>query len=397
MYRIINKKKMLVTMAADAFGYALTWLPRKLARSEPVDLAEVRSILVIRTAYIGDVVMTLPLLAPLKQLYPKASLTMLTSRGAAPLLETNPFVDRVLTYDPFWFYATSKKDYWPFLRSLRQERFDLIIEARADIRDILLLARPTPAKYRVSYDVAGGGFALTHVVPHPCVKHRVPYHHDIARFLGAEVDDEQPEWGLYFTPQEQAEAIATLQGHGVEGPFLAAHPGARGPLRVWPEERYARTYDMLREHTGLPLVLLGAQAEKQQIQGIMGKMSTEAVDLSGQLRLRQTAAVLERAKLLLCNNSAPMHLGACLGVPLVVLSGSSKPDTYPWSPRSIIVSKHFSCLKTCDENTCTNAEYKACLNAVTPEDLFQGARRLLEDIDTNAPAKIAKELLGCLQ
>ncbi len=81
MYKIINTKKLVATAAADVLGNVLFALPRLFRRREQIRNAEVRSILVIRTAYIGDVVMTLPVLKPLKELYPGATISFLTAQG----------------------------------------------------------------------------------------------------------------------------------------------------------------------------------------------------------------------------------------------------------------------------------------------------------------------------
>ena len=85
------------------------------------------------------------------------------------------------SYDPFWFYPTAWAAYPAFMRELRRLPFDLVIEARADIRELFLLVRPLRARYKVSYDVGGGGYLLSHVVPYPGLKHKVEYHLDIAR------------------------------------------------------------------------------------------------------------------------------------------------------------------------------------------------------------------------
>lgn len=119
MYKIINKKKLAATAAADVLGKLLFFLPRLFRTRGEIRSGEVGRILVIRTAYIGDVVMTLPILKPLKELFPRATISFLTSTGAAPVVQNNPFVDEVLAYDPFWFYPSPKRLYWRFISRLR--------------------------------------------------------------------------------------------------------------------------------------------------------------------------------------------------------------------------------------------------------------------------------------
>ena len=203
-YKIVNKKKKIVTAIVDFIGYII-WTPVNLFRKKHPFLTGIKEILVIRTAYIGDVVMTLPILKPLKELYPDSRLTFLTGLKAAELLRNNPYIDEILGYDAFWFYTKVGKkalmDYFRFLKVLRRRVYDLVIEARGDIRDIALLAYLSKSRYKVSYKVGGGGYLLTHVVPYEEVKHKVEYHLDIVRFLGGDITG--LEWRIYLTPEEK--------------------------------------------------------------------------------------------------------------------------------------------------------------------------------------------------
>ena len=139
-------------------------------------------------------------------------------------------MDEVIAYDPFWFYPSSMRAYGKFIRQMRTRAFDLVIEARADIRDILLLAWPLKARYRLSYDVGGGGYLLTHVVPYPGLKHKVEYHLDLVRYLGYRGNG--LEWGVYPSNQEQQRVSAIMAEQGIGQPFIAVHPGSRLSLEA---------------------------------------------------------------------------------------------------------------------------------------------------------------------
>ena len=378
-YRIVNRRKRWAVMAADLGGRILTAPARLLKRPPAFDPSKVRSILVIRTAYIGDVIMTLPMLAPLKRLCPDARLTFLTAPASASLLRGHPHVDEVLEYSPHWFYPTPRSDYHEFKRELRNRSFDLVIEARADIRDIALLMRPLEATYKVSYAVGGGGFLLTHVVPHPRINHRVEYHLDIARFLGAEVDPMNPEWGLEPTREEAAAVDEALERAGVRRPFFCIHPGSRAPLKQWETSKYAALADALVERTAMDCVLLGAPAESDYVKEIISRMRAPAHDLAGAFDLRRLMALFTRTRLLVCNDSAPMHLAAAMATPTVALFGPSKPDqTGPWNPEAEVVARPFPCRPACDETTCTWPEYNACMRSIEVDEVLAACLRLTD-------------------
>jgi ADP-heptose:LPS heptosyltransferase len=283
-YKIINKKKKIATILFDLIGYII-WAPLNLFQKPNFfpQRANIREILVIRTAYIGDVVMTLPLLKHLKALYPKAGISFLTCSAAKDLFLNNPYIADVLTYDAFWFYPRALKEalknYWGFLKKLRSKQYDLVIEARADIRDILLLAYPAKARYRISYKVGGGGYLLTHIVPYKKLKHRVEYHLDIARFMGANVDG--VEWGIILTAKEKTTAGNLLAGAGIaETDFLVGiHPGGRKKLKSWNMDKFAQLADRLICDYGAKIVFSGSAQERELVDNIINKMKHKALNL----------------------------------------------------------------------------------------------------------------------
>ena len=284
---------------ADAIGSFMFRIFR-YSGMEPAIIPEtirpetIRHILVIRTAYIGDVVMTMPMIKPLKTRFPGARISFLTSTAAAPLLINNPDIDAVIAFNPFWFYPARLVDYLKFIRKMRHHRFDLIIEARGDIREILLLVFPLSARYKLSYAVGGGAFALTHVVPHPRINHRVDYHLDMAACLGAQVDRNHMEWGIHLAPEENAKVEKILENEGIPQPFWCAHPGARVALRRWMNDRFAAAFDRISEKIQCPLVLLGAHSERVDIMEIADRMTYRPHILAGTINLREMAGILQK-------------------------------------------------------------------------------------------------------
>ena len=379
MYKIINKKKLVLTAAADALGSVLFGLQRLLRRPGQIRPEEVRDILVIRTAYMGDVVMTLPMLKPLKERYPDARISFLTATAAVDVLKNNPFLDEIITFDPSWFYPGSRDRLIAFIRRMRERTFDLVIEARGDIREILCLAYPLRARYRVGFGFGGGSFLLTHVVPYTGVRHKLEYHLDIARFLGCPV--EGVTWGVYLTDEEKNGVQELLDANGIRKPFIAVHPGARHELRRWYTDRYARLYDHVVQELGFPVVILGSPGEKELADAIIKQMVTKPYSLVGKATLRQLAGVLSASTLFICNNSGPMHIAASLKVPTIVLHGPSK--TYwdaPYGNPQRIVEKEFPCRRTCDENTCRNQRYHACMKDIEVKDVQDAVAALLREL-----------------
>ncbi len=376
MYKIINRKKLVATVLVDTLGKIL-FLPRTIfRRREEIRPESIKTICLIRTAYIGDVVMTLPLLPLLRQKFPQAKITVLTATSAAPLLRHNPHVDAVLTLDPFWFYRKTIHEWLCFVKELRTHPFDLVIEARGDIRDIALIASLMRAKYRVSYDVGGGGYLLTHVVPYPGSCHKVDYHCNIAYFLGA--SPERGEEKIHLAPADRDVAVRLLTEKGVQGPFFAIHPGSRLVLKRWFPERFAELSVQLISRYHLPLILLGAGSEKPLLRHIQQLAGNRIVPILEALELGQLAAMLELAKVFICNDSAPMHIAAAMQTPTVAIFGPSKSaETAPYTSKSVVVEKFLSCRSSCDEGCCRYHDHHACMQRITVADVLAAVNLLL--------------------
>ncbi len=375
MYKIVNKKKLIATIIADAVGKTIFAPVNLTKKKEVIALEKVREILIIRTAYVGDVVMTSPILKPLKERFPGSSITFLTSTGAKELLINNPYVDEIVTYNPFWFYPTKIGRYLEFISQLKKRSFDLVIEARGDIRDILFLVWPAKAKYKVSYGVGGGAYLLTHVVPYSGLKHKVEYHLDLVRYLGCKTEGH--EWAIYLMEEEKEAVKDILKEHQISKPFFCAHPGARLFLKRWPVEMCARLYDKILEEFDAPLVILGSKDEKELVNEIVDRMENQPIVLAGKLNLRRLSGVLAEASLFVCNDSGPMHIAAAMKTPTVAIFGPSKSrETGPYGKKCRVVEKDFPCRLSCDESVCKNKVYQACMNAISPDDVYRSVMEL---------------------
>lgn len=377
MYKIINKKKLIATMITDVIGNIIFFPKHVFKKNEGIKLEGIREILVIRTAYIGDVVMTVPILKPLKERFPDSRLSFLTSAKAKDVLENNPYVDDVITYDPFWFYPSKKSGYIEFIRGFKKRSFDLVIEARGDIRELLFLVWPLKSKFKLSYDVGGGGYLLTHIVPYKGLKHKIEYHLDIVKHLGCET--ENFDWGVHLTENEKDKVKDIIRKNGIKYPFISVHPGGRLPLKRWAPERYAALCDNLIKEYDISLVLLSAWAEMGIVDAIIKNMKYKPLTLVGKLNLRELSGILAESSLFICNDSAPLHIASAMKTPTVAIFGPSKSrETGPYGNIHRVVEKDFPCRYSCDENGCKHRVYNECMAAITTDDVFNAIKDIMK-------------------
>ena len=126
-------------------------------------------------------------------------------------------------------------------------------------------------------------------------------------------------------------------------------------------------------------MFLGAAEEKGQVEEILGLMHTPALSLAGELNLRQLAGALGRAKALVCNDSAPMHIAAAMGTPCLAIFGPSKSvETAPYGPGHKVAKVEVPCRVACDESVCLRQPYHECMERLEVEPVWRTLQGMLE-------------------
>ena len=267
------------------------------------------SSLVIQTAFLGDVVLTTPLLAALAARH--GPVDVVTTPAAAPLLETHPAVRRVVPYD-----KRGRDRGWAGLRDLgrrlRAEGYERAYLPHRSLRTavLALLAR---IPVRVGFH-DGWPFFYTEARRHPAEGHEVD------RLLAlAEEPAAAYAPSLHPTPDDERVAGALLSAGGIaEGtPFVALAPGS-----IWGSKRWPYFSELAgRLVRVMAVVVVGGPEDVGLGEAIVG-----AVNACGKLTLRQSAVVIERARVLVTNDSAPLHVATAMGTPIVAVFGPTLPE-----------------------------------------------------------------------
>ncbi len=375
MYKIINGRKRIAVKFADHILTLTSKAGLMRVPENPVPLMadknQIRKILLIRLAYIGDVIMTLPVIAPLKEAFPEAEIHFLTSSAASPLLDSYPGLDRVISFDAPWFYKQSPDSTGDMIGLLSKEQYDLGIDFRADIRNIFHCLWSPRIPRRLSYTSGGGGSLLTHPVVWEKWKHKVEFHLDILRGAGIFAASTHPR--LDITPLEQETArqrIESLIASAHPKP-IAIHPGTRMPLKMWPWQRFQNLIRWIEKEHKAPVVILGGSADAAIIRQITADHTIKA-RVMGILPIRELAAVLSQCTCLICHDSAPMHMAAAVGTHVIALFGPSDlVETAPCGSGHRIIQMPCQYRSRCDENTCLDIKRSGrCMQSITVDHVI---------------------------
>ncbi len=345
---------------------------------------EVKKILIFRADGLGDVIMTLPAISALRDLYPHAEFTLLAGSPSRPLVPHLKDIDRVTFLDLPWTQRGVKRVDWKelgrVLRGIRDEEFDLIIDFRGDFRNILLMQRMGNA-CKVGFGWSGCGFLLDWEVPAGENRHEVEHKLDVARGIEARTGRSGVAGGAVrfdLVVDEKDWDSARQRFPELDRPsggFVVLHPGAQWWGRQWTAVQYAEVADRIVRDLGLAVVVTGVSRERDLCTAVVERMKEAPLDLTGRLSFAEFLAVLARARLFLGVDSGPMHLAVALGVPVVALFGPGDPNAIgPYGPDHIVVSEaaRFAC-SPCAQNTCPH-EGASCMDAISSERVWDAVR-----------------------
>jgi heptosyltransferase-2 len=381
--RIVNRRKRILAEVLDKIGLFLCVfgsVRRKCQKS-----TEIKNILAIRLAYIGDVVLTIPALKPLADRFPSAKVSFLTSSKAEEVLENNPYVHELITYDAPWFYPQKSlsviRDYVRVIRLIRSKQFDMAVDFRGDLRNIMLVIFPSGASRKVGYDITGGGYLLDEIVPCRGKTHKVQFHLDIVRALGA--NSRSPDtMNLYPLLEDREKVLRLLREIGIkQQDFLVGlHPGGRSRLKCWDITSYAEVANLLIERHGAKVVITGGPDEGRLGDTILRMVKRGATNLCGSVSLRQLQVLLQHVKLFITNDTAALHIASGANTPTVAIFGPSEVwDTGPLSAKNRVVMKNLKCRASCDTYRCDNESYHECLRSIRPAEVIQACEELMEE------------------
>lgn len=348
-----------------------------------VDTAAPR-ILVIRRHYVGDLVLLGSFLASLRAHWPGASITVLADEGYADILALSP--DRPLVWQvprrPPRLGRTMD-----LLVRLRRAGFTHVFDLDNNDRTALC-TRITGAPFRAGFDWSRGRLrqrlAYSHTVRvDPAVyRSRHITEHYLSLLAPAGVPVATREVALAVPGTEIDAASAMLASRNPEGrPVVLLHPGSSSAFRLWPAERFARTADRAQLELGAAVVVVGGPAEASLVRDIVRTAATPLASIEPPVPIVRLAALLARARAVLCHDSGPMHMAAAVGTPVVALLGSQSPAQWgPLGRGNRVLQAPIPCGEACvAPGRCDPAnDYRTyCVRRIREDDVFEALQGVL--------------------
>lgn len=356
----------------------------------------VRSILIMLFRQIGDLLLATPTIRAFKEAFPAASLSVAVFKESAPILEGNPFIDRIIVVDPKWKALPAMERFRrerAVLKEIRSAKVDLSVNLTTGDRG-LFLSLYSGARDRVGLLPTQRRARLMRMIynhpyrtPNPHT-HMVERHLESIRSLGYEPLRKRPE--VFFSKEEEDRVVSLLIEQGwserrrEEGrPLVQIHPVSRWIFKCWQDEDVAAVIDYLIGERGADVVLSGGPSpvERQKCDRILSLVRHRPISLVGKTNLRELAALSHRADLFFGVDSAPMHIAAAMETPVIALFGPSVAELWrPWGEGHTTLTKDFSCVP-CSQDGCGGSKRSRCLEEMTPKEVIREIDRCLSDLN----------------
>lgn len=356
--------------------------PPPAAKPEPPPpLTAIRNIAVIKLDHIGDVLLASPVFFSLKRRFPGARITAVVAPACTPVLRHNPHVDEVVPFDPPWFWRdTDRADdlhgrmtrNWENTNRMAATVFDLVVNLRSDHENVLFAAS-LPHRHLLSYtNDSSYVYLISHRMTRTHGMHATRQHRELLRSIGA---DDWCDPRLYFTESDLARAVKSDRPTR-DTVVLAL--GAGVPLKRWAPIKFRELARRLRGR-GLPVAIIGTDADARLSEEWDAALG--CVNLCGAFDLNELGAYLSQVGCLVANDSAPMHIGAAAGIPVVYIIRPLVHEEYTPVGRGHVACVRPSCPDPCKgfdpaDPTGTRG-FCACIQSISVDEVERGVLQVL--------------------
>ena len=292
-------------------------------------------ILIIHTAFIGDIVLSTPLIQKLKDLYPKSKIDYLTLPTNQSVLYNNPNLNEIILYDK---KGKDKgiKGFLKVLKILKQKKYDYAVIPHRFIKSILL-AKLAKISDIVGFDVATGSSLLDKKVHYDMKKH------EVERLLNlVEYEGEKIPVRIYPAKENFVKIEKMLKNSGYTGKkeqkLILVAPGSQRPEKMWPIEKYREVIQKLKKNENYFIGITGSKSEKEL--PLNFEKDKNVIDFRGEISLVEFGALISKADVVVGNDSSPIHIASGFEKPFVIgIFGPGKRSLgfFPWTEKSNVI------------------------------------------------------------
>ncbi|MBM3249030.1 MAG: lipopolysaccharide heptosyltransferase II, partial [Candidatus Omnitrophica bacterium] len=338
------------------------------------EAANIKNILVIKIGAIGDVILAIPSIRALRKKFPEARIYCLVGKEARPILQRCPYLNGIIVFDH------KEKDRGIFglfniLKEVRKYYFDMVIDLQNN-RKSHLISYFSMSANRYGYNNRKLSFLLNHKVE-PAQVDTPAVEHQFRTLKLLDIDKENLNLELWPSEEDDEYIRILLESEwiGQKEKIVGINLGAskRWLSKCWPLENFAQLCDKLSKDS-IRVIVTGTQEDLNSAAKIQKLASSKLLNFAGKTTIMQLAALVKRCSVFVSADSAPLHVAASMGTPMVALFGPTSPERHmPPAKIAVAIKKDVAC-SPCYKPNCKSME---CMRQISVEEVYRTVKSLL--------------------
>ncbi|MCS7253088.1 MAG: glycosyltransferase family 9 protein [Armatimonadota bacterium] len=329
----------------------------------PLDGRSFKRILIVRLSSLGDVLMATPMAQALREALPDAYIGWAVESSYAPLIEGNPHLSRVHSWD------RSLLGFVRLIRELRRERYELAIDPQGLLKSAIV-SLLSGARYRVGFADSreGAKFVMTHrVVKEPSL-HPCDMSLQLLRALGIDADVERHRMLIPIRDEERKRVNELLNLRGLSPKqFVVFAPATRWIHKHWLNEYWVELADEIYKRYEMPTALIGGKSDLPLLNAILSHSRSPMCSFGGFLSVRESAQLIGLASAVVGVDSFPVHVGYAMGTPTLILYGPTSSLKWRMATGVHIIEHELPC-RPCYRHPVCRGEW-TCMRMITPNQV----------------------------
>jgi ADP-heptose:LPS heptosyltransferase len=337
--------------------------PRPL---EELDFSAVQRVLLLNATALGDLLFSTPVFRALKETYPHWQLDVLVHPRSQDLAAPNPNLSRL------WLYPGRGAGLVNLMRQVHQQHYDLVAILHGNDPEATLIAWAAGTPFIIGSAHSPLSFAYSATISHPdpfehAIERRLAY----ARLLGANTRNRHMDLRVPTPELQRARDILMQQFGSLPELLIALHPTGSAPYKWWPQERYVELGKFIQERYQATILIISGKKDRPAAEQLAAQLPGPTLVTGGRYPLLTVAGLLTHCRLLVANDSGPLHMALALGVPTIALLGADHPariGPYQVDTATYLYSKESACMEPdCLTRLCPD---NLCLQAITTQDVI---------------------------
>jgi len=339
-------------------------------------------ILIIQTAFLGDVILSLPIVQVIKNKIPDVTVDYMCIPKTKDILQNNPYISKVIVFDKHvennGLIGLNK-----ITAEVKSNRYDVVISIQRFLRSTLI-AKRSGAKKTISYDTSVFSFLYTDKVAYKR-KHEIDRVLDLLAPLGLiNIPRVMPE--LFPSEDDKAEINKIFKGLDIKGKkdLIVIAPGSVWFTKRFPVDKFVTLLNLMYKEN-FKVALIGGKEDIKLCEYIINRTShNEVYNYAGKLSILQSAELIKNSALLITNDSAPLHLANSVGTKVIALFGSTIKDFgfYPTGDSDKVFEISGLKCRPCTnhgKNECPIHTFD-CMNRISEKDIYEEVKKTLLNI-----------------